>query len=806
MPDNTRNDAEAARETEPLVDRRDGDEETGREASARGSFVRTCRRDCAWLGDTLRPLGTPSRLGPLERLLAAAACILLLLLLLFISLYAGKAHRHSGVRSPVLDRVCDTPACVRTSYELLESLNTSADPCEDFYEFTTGGWREKHPMKPSEGLFGIGQYVAEKNNEVLLELLESNETDGNLDHADQASLAKLRAYFGACMDEERQDKLGARPLLDELHGLMHVLRSKEGEERDSSEALAEALAWLHKRGIPALFSTSVEGDPVKAPRTATPSIMPDGLGLPDPAYYNETAAMANYTQIITETGRAVIESVHGRNVSDDKLAVPVSRLLVFEKHLASIMPGVTELDDPRATYNPMSLRDLKELVPAVDWEVYLHSMSPEVLPHKVLVANVRYLKRLQRLLDDTSTRTLHGYLYWAFVRQTGVLLGPNVRVRRAVQRLANLASGVDEDAVFQPRDMCAQELGTALGYMTGRFFVQKAFTDDARTQVTDMMESIVDAFYRRLPKLAWLDDATRSAARKKADAVAIKVGFPTNPDTQSSRAIRDWYASLSVTSKNHFANALAAQQFIVQRAWEQVGGELNDGLIGDLMPAEVNAEYNADKNEIAIPAGVVQKPYFGAEWPMYLQYGALGTTAGHELSHAFDPVGRLYDANGYLHDWWTPETAEEFDRRVRCLEEQYGTYTILDGKGGELPLNSEFTLSEDVADAGGLTQSFSAWKERVKRGDQRVLERNMRLPGLTRYTQEQLFFMAYGAAWARNIRTGESILRLRTDPHSPTRYRINGAVRNSPEFARAFGCRPGVDKMALRKEQRCEVW
>lgn len=771
-------------ETEPLLDT-----ERGTRAEIEGRVRRIARK----VHDTvLKPLGRPSVWRPALLVLAV------LNLLALLSLFSGR--KEPGEQEDVLDRVCTSRDCVQVSYELQHSMNRTVDPCDDFYEYSTGGWRASHPIPSDSGLFGIGQFVLANNNKVLHNILQGDVEPSS--RADKESLAKLRTFYGACVDTKSQDKEGAKPLLDELFALHKELHA-------SKDSLTGAVAWLHARGVNVLFEPAVEGDPGHGPLTATPQIAPGGLSLPDTTYYDDDEVLGLYRSILVQGVEALGKALRSHKAMDVLGGEPgkiADAIIDFEKKLAGITPDVVELSDPLQTYNPMSGSQLQKLAPAIDWDAYLHEMSTSgVSPHKVVVASTAYVKKLSALLEKTPARTVRAYLYWSVVRELGLFLGPNVGLGEPARRLNRFANGLDEDAKENRDTTCLDAVSAALGYMSGRFYAEATFGPESKSQVEELMDTIRLAFFRKLQKLPWLDSSTRETARQKAEAIVIKIGYPSTPNSESASAIRDWYASLQV-GDSYFANQVAAHRFLVHEAWSHIGGSLNTGLIGDLMPAEVNAEYNAAQNEIVFPAGLLQPPYFDPTWPMYLQYGAFGTTAGHELSHAFDPSGRLFDKNGYLDDWWTPETAKAFEDRQRCIEEQYGNYTISDGEGHEYKLQSKFTIGEDVADAGGLAQSYSAWKYRVKHGNSQVWKRNQRLPGLTEFTQEQLFFLAYGAAWARNIRPGEAIKRLKTDPHAPTKYRVNGALVNFPPFAEAFGCKAGRDAMALPPKQRCEIW
>lgn len=710
--------------------------------------------------------------------------------------------------TPVADDVCESETCVDAAYTMIHSLNETADPCEDFFAFATGGWQASHPIPKDQGAYEAFQVVEDANDKVMRRILTELPASNKVD---QQNLGTLRTFYGACMNTDAQDKLGTAPLLDELRALHSVLT-------DSKAPLADTLAWLHARGYDALFSSDISGDAGKAPLLAIPEVSPGGLGLPDPAYYEDKKAVDMYRDLIVDAVRALHKEAHSSLLPMDMDADAVALAIVaFEAEVAKITPDMVELSDPVGIYNPISPAALEKMAPAVDWRTYFKRMSGErATPKSVIIASPAYMKKLSKLLETTPKNTVHAYLYWTVVRDAGRFLGPNVTLGEPARRLNRFTRGVDVDVRDNRESQCLKATNSALGLMSGRFFVQEAFGFDSKTQVERIIDQIRKAFYRRLHTIPWLDGETRKAALRKAEWVAIEVGYPTVPNTESATSIRDWYADLAVGDA-YFANRLAARKFEVAQQWARLGGEILTGMSAAMVPSEVNAFYNPPHNEIVFPAGILQAPFFHPRWPMYMQYGAFGAVAGHELSHAFDPNGRLYDAEGLLHDWWTPRTASEFHARQKCIEEQYGNYTIDDGEGHQLHLQSRFSVGEDVADAGGIAQSYRAWRHQLA-SDPAAAAQNKRLPGLSNYTPEQIFFLVRFFCLCRPMaRRGRAmcgrprpcvscasyVLRLTQDPHSPGKYRVNGVLANFPPFAEAFQCKRGTP---MAPKERCEIW
>ena len=289
-----------------------------------------------------------------------------------------------------------------------------------------------------------------------------------------------------------------------------------------------------------------------------------------------------------------------------------------------------------------------------------------------------------------------------------------------------------------------------------------------------------------------MDDETTKKAINKVNNIIQKIGYPTkSPDILDPGKLQDYYKSVDVSSSAYFDNAISMSKFEVEHAWSALGKPVDRDEWG-MTSSTVNAYYNPPGNEIVFPAGIMQFPVFDVRVPAYLSYGAFGAVAGHELSHAFDSTGRHYDQNGNYSDWWSESTVEAFEERAQCFVDQYAKYTVpgLDGK--PLHVNGRLTLGENIADAGGLSAAFQAWKHRTKdEGDQD-------LPGLSFFSHEQLFFVNYANWWCGKIRTDEAVDRIYTDPHSPKWARVLGTMANSQEFKESFQCKD--------RKPTCELW
>ncbi|PWN30821.1 zincin [Jaminaea rosea] len=837
----------------------------------------------------LGPLAEPEKLNITERLLLAVAVIFLLLAAIFIGLFAGAQSRlNEGTRPggplPPHDgdgnhgggdgQVCQSKDCVLTSAYILQSIDDTVSPCDDFYRFAVGSWlgAPEHQIPADAGSYGAGAAVTERNSRIIRDIIQKAPTKeeaealhalGHLsdeEAADNANLAKLKTYYDSCVDTRAQDKAGAKPLMDIVNHIRSLLYPKHFNVEDAREPLFVAqgghhtgplprppgaptplppgktpgrapqphppsrepgpppsrgprqqhltnmIGWAHSRGIPALWDLVIDGDPIRDPTQGTIYLSPGGLGLPDKEYYEDKREIKFYRNVVAQALSAVADEDHHKHedgtVTFRKSHKRLARAVVdLEREIARFTPDGDVLADPVATYNPVSVNKLEHYLDSVNWPDYFSSLMVRV-PQKVIVTAPDTFKRMSELVSRTHDDVIEAYLIWTAVRTFGLDLGPNVPLRAPADALSRRAKGVAPDAKEDREKVCLGALDEALGFMAGRYFVRAAFPPAARDKAKSIIESIISAFKARLPELDWLDAETRKAAEVKADNVFVKVGWPDSPNTTDAAAIQRYYSNLDVKGGDYFGNQLRSSTLSTRRYVNQASRKL-DPLRWDMTAQEVNAYFNPTENTIVFPAGILQPPYFDYRWPAYLQYGAFGVVSGHELSHSFDPTGRLYDEKGYLRDWWTNTTAKEFKKRQDCLEQQYGNLTLDDGAGHKLPLNPKLTIGEDVADAGGMAQSFRAWQTLLSSKDDSV--NNQLLPGLEGYTREQLFFIAYAISYARNLRPEEALRRIRTDPHSPNPFRTNAVVRNFEPFYEAWGCAKG-DAMFTPEEERCHIW
>ncbi|KAI9183462.1 hypothetical protein H9P43_004380 [Blastocladiella emersonii ATCC 22665] len=473
----------------------------------------------------------------------------------------------------------------------------------------------------------------------------------------------------------------------------------------------------------------------------------------------------------------------------------------LEKALAAISWSSEELSDPVATYNPMSLDQLQKASPALPWKSFLASLAKRngaTLPDSstVVVVTPSYLEQLDVIIQTTSPATLNGYLTWHAVFSGMGSVDP--RTQATLDEFKRVVYGLQPGARPPRPDTCLQATDRTLGLATGRWFVAKKFAGASRASARDMVERIITTFDARLNTYTWLDEQTREKARAKARALDRKIGYPDK--LADVGAVVAEYASLRIEDGDHFGNLERATRDAVRHQWGKLG-KPTDFTEWGMTPATVNAYYSPTGQEIVFPAGILQPPFYSVDTLDALNHGAIGAVAGHELTHAFDVNGRWYDEKGRLADWWTNATAAEFEKRSKCFIDQYSSFTITDPNGNKVHVNGALTQGENVADNGGLSLAWDAWKAKQSHGD----KTDLRLPGLPTVSSEQLFFIGFAHVWCGKARPEYLLNQIRSDPHSPGFVRANAAMQNSPQFACAFSCKTGAP-MNPPPEKKCKLW
>ncbi|KAG0290065.1 hypothetical protein BGZ96_006464 [Linnemannia gamsii] len=610
------------------------------------------------------------------------------------------------------------------------------------------------------------------------------------------------------------------PVTDELPGVQDLPASGESQKKKRAlvaaaakpqrEELALAIAQLAWVGVRTMVDFDVDADP-KNPDENVFRLGENGLGLPSKEYYQEDKIVNIYQKTVEDMFAIVMGTSDKEGDSETASSKPpivdwaevAKNVVEFEKLLAAISSEQEDLENSELTYNPRNISEITELIPAIDWSLVLEKLLAPgtAVPNPIIVSSPEYLQKLNALLKDTPTMTLQNYFAWRLIKTLSP--GLAAELRKPMQQLKAALQGVSADLVNPRWETCIEVVDESLGAMAGHYFIEKMFQGDSKEMADSIITSLRGSFVKGLNNMEWLDHPTLLNATEKVDLLIQKIGYSVeSPDVRSSDALEVYFKDLGMDKADFFGNQIRTKTWQTRQTLGELGKPV-DKAKWLMSPQTVNAYYNPSANEIVFPAGILQQPFFHGDNPEYLNYGGIGVVAGHELSHAFDNEGRLFDAHGRLNDWWSNSTLEEFKRRSECFVDQYGNFTVKDPQGRENHVNGKLTLGENLADNGGLKRSYEAWAARFKTDPHGNKFKNHLLSGLEDYSRDQLYYMAFARVWCSQRRPAKAIESLRTDPHAPAKWRVNGAVQNSAHFAEVFSCKA---RSGMNPDSKCDLW
>jgi endothelin-converting enzyme/putative endopeptidase len=645
----------------------------------------------------------------------------------------------------------------------LPSMDRSADPCADFYQFSCGGWILNNPIPPDQSAWSVYGKTTEENYQYLWGVLEEVAKPSS----DRSPVQqKIGDYFAACMDTGAIEARGTGPL--ELP--LAQINSMTGK-RELAALLAREHLSANGNGFLFGFGSSQDfGDATQVIASAGAG----GLGLPDRDYYTKTDARSK--EIRDQYRAHVARMFELIGESKSHAATDAESVMRIETALAKASLTRVERRDPYKLYHMMTPAKLQGLTPSFDWTRYLADANLGGIA-TLNVSQPAFFKAVEQQLKTVPLGQWKAYLRWHEVHTRAPYLSQKF-VTEDFDFFRKTLRGVKEQP---PRwKQCVRLVDRDLGEALGQEFVRRTFTADTKQKTIEMTRQIEQAMENEIHGLDWMTAETKKRALEKLHTIANKVGYPDR--------WRD-YSAVDVVAGDFFGNVGRATSFESNRDLRKIGKPVDRGEWG-MTPPTVNAYYDPQMNDINFPAGVLQPPLYDPKMDDAPNYGNTGSTIGHELTHGFDDEGRQFDAQGNLKDWWTPADAKAFEERIDCVRDQYAGYTIID----DIHINSKLTSGEDVADLGGTLLAYIAWKEATTNED---------LQPMDGFTPDQRFFIGF-AQWACESQRPENLrANAITNPHSPGRYRINGIVSNLPEFAKAFQC--GENKPMVRKKV-CKVW
>lgn len=637
----------------------------------------------------------------------------------------------------------------------------------------------------------------------------------------------LKKAFSACMDGSQSREAGLKPikaLVDQIKDLMPTNKpGRDGTRRLKQSVITlrhvngidEALAFLKQLDTDALIKLDVivcnrcaflsstnssQSDP-KEPDQQIVAVSPVlAIGLPAPDYYRDAALVKEYRDVATKTLSHFYEvhvnstSILRRHQNIHSSVLNLGQGVVdLEVKLALALPLPQELVNIEKIYNKVSIGKLGKVLPQLDVEDIIKQLAPGFHPTSVIAASPKYLERLSFVLAGTPVEILQAYLSWKIIQKLAEEV-EDPKLALLQQFLAKL-KGASQQQPAEPWRQCVREVNSILGWIMSRFFVERKLTDPKTLAANIIAGHVKKSFANLLDSAEWMVKKDRDHAVKKALAIVHKVGFPDkHPDVSDPSSVKKYYSKLNITD-SHFDNKLEFSRFEAHRIWSKLSRS-TDYDEWDLYSTDVNAYYDYSTNELVLPAAILQPPLFEDSVPGYLSYGSLGSIAGHEIAHAFSTVGSHIDKDGKLGDWWSKKTRATFDSKAQCFAEQYSGFKVK-GPNKQYAVNGNLTLAENIADAVGVRAAYLAWQQAEKKQPPKIM------PGLEKFTNEQLFWIAYGNRWCSKTSPEKAAQRILVDKHAPKPARIlvspltpyiictdhvQGTVANSKEFLEAFDC------------------
>ena len=657
----------------------------------------------------------------------------------------------------------------------LTSLDKTADPCSDFYQYACGNWMKNNPIPASETRWGSFNTLAETNNYKLYQELKTASQ-----HPATALQTKYGNYFAACMDTAAADKAGAKPIEPELQMISGL--------EDKKNVTKLILALEQRNGSGPLLGVRVAQDQKDSSQQILATGQ-GGLALPDRDYYllddeRMTTIRKQYVEHVTKMFVLLGDS-------QDAATQEANDVMRIETELAKGSMARVEMRNPANIYHIMTIDQAQALTPDFDWHVYLNGLG--VGGTKTLnVASPGYAKTVNAEIEAEPLSALKSYMRWHQLHDASAYLSENF-VRENFEFFNKTLNGQQEQ---QPRwKRCTRLTDRALGEAVGQDWVKQNFPPNAKDNMEKLVAALRKALDEDIQQLSWMSPETKKQAELKLVAFRQKIGYPEH--------WRD-YSKLTVSRTNFFGNLSRATIFENQRNLGKLGKPVDETEWG-MTPPTVNAYYNPPQNDINFPAGILQPPFYDNKLDPAVNFGGIGVVIGHEMTHGFDdqgskfgPTGNVkYNADGSLGSWFTPEDQTKFNDRTKCVSDEYGAFEVAPGE----KQNGKLTLGENTADNGGIRIAFQALQEVLLK--QGVTDLDGKQDVIEGYTPAQRFFISFGQVWCENRTEQTARVSARTDPHSAGKWRTDGTVQNFPEFGKAFGCKVG---QAMMPEKACRVW
>uniref|UniRef100_A0A674BGV6 Membrane metalloendopeptidase like 1 n=1 Tax=Salmo trutta TaxID=8032 RepID=A0A674BGV6_SALTR len=688
-----------------------------------------------------------------------------------------------------------------TAARLLQNMDATVEPCQNFYQYACGGWLERHVIPETSSRHSVFDILRDRLEIVLKGVFET-ESD-----QDRDAFKKAKTLYSSCMNETLIEQRDSQPLMLLIDSIGDWPAASEDWNSTAEEAwsledtLATLISRYHKKVLLDMYVWTDDRDS----RRHIIYIDQPGLGMPSREYYfndgNYKRVREAYLQFMVSMVRIARED---RNLTqeDDRVVEEMLQVLELETDIANATSPAEERQDVTILYKKMTLTELQEsfnlnvsastlvissgydLRPksngiGFNWTRFVRGVLSSVavkvqLEEEVVVYSSPYLEKMNKVLSKHTVRTMQNYLTWQVVMERVSSLSRRFKDARAHYRKALYGTTVEE---ARWRD-CVRYVQGSMENAVGALYVRETFAGESKRMVSDLISKIQEAYVETLEELSWMDDQSKEKAREKivSDYLCLVC------------------LQLNFSEENYFENILENLQAEAHKSLKKLREPVNPDMwiIG---AAVVNAFYSPNRNQIVFPAGILQPPFFSKQQLQALNFGGIGMVIGHEITHGFDDNGRNFDKDGNMLNWWSNYSAEHFKDQSQCMVQQYGNFNWK--LAGGQNVSGISTLGENIADNGGVRQAYKAYMKWMEREGE-----EHRLPGLD-MDHKQLFFLNFAQVWCGAYRPEYASQSIKTDSHSPLEYRVLGSLQNFGAFSEAFQCKPGTP---MNPEIKCRVW
>lgn len=661
---------------------------------------------------------------------------------------------------------------------VLENMDTSVDPSEDFFRYVNGNWLDNTEIPADRTSWGSFAELRKKTDADVLTILEEaiekgdfpklKDAEGNLTRVSDQQKAIF--YYESIMDTVARDNAGIDPVKPFLAKI---------DEINNLEDLQELLINFTPYGGAGFYNFGVLNDLMNSKMNAG-YLFPAGLGLTRDYYVDEDEdTKEKRKKYEAHISRMLVEFGADENQAKKDAAT----IVAYEKSLAVPQLTKEESRDARKLYNPMSVAELQKLAPNTNWKAYFEGIGANDLD-KIIVTQPKYMKAMDDIMKNSSIEDIKLYLRWTTINTAVGLLTTDLE-KANWEFYSKELRGAQQQRPRKERALA--NVNGAIGEALGKLYVDKKFPPEAKKKAEEMIANVMKGFEIRINSLPWMSEDTKKKALEKLNKLTVKIAYPDK-----------WkdYAALQMASVkeggSYFENSINVAKWSFEENMNKLGKEVDRSEWG-MSPQTVNAYFNPLNNEIVFPAAILQPPFYNYKADDAVNYGGIGAVIGHEISHSFDDSGSRFDGDGNLKNWWTEEDLKKFTALGKKLNEQYSSYTVID----DVKINGEFTLGENIGDLGGVKAAYE--------GLMISYEKNGKPEPIDGFTPEQRFFMSWGTIW--RIKSRDEALRnqVKTDPHSPGMFRAFVPLLNVDAFYEAFDIQEG-SKMYLKPEDRVAIW